>query len=232
MVLDQQTGERKVPRRSITPSLDDNLRVAKIIALLEKEHPDAKIALNHSNPLELLVATILSAQCTDERVNAVTKSLFKKYRRAEDYAKADLKELEREIRPTGFYRNKAKNIRACGKMLVEEFGSQVPKTMEEILELPGVARKTANVVLSNAYGIVEGIAVDTHVRRLAQRVGLTKNDDPVKIEQDLMNLVPRDKWMRFTDLLIFHGRRICTARKPKCEECVLNKLCPSAFTFG
>jgi endonuclease-3 len=221
-----------VPRRPITPDLDDNLRVAKIIALLEKEYPDAKIALNHSNPLELLVATILSAQCTDERVNAVTKSLFKKYRRAEDYAKADLKELEREIRPTGFYRNKAKNIRACGKMLVEEFGSQVPKTMKEILELPGVARKTANVVLSNAYGIVEGIAVDTHVRRLAQRLGLTKNDDPVKIEQDLMNLVPRDKWMRFTDLLIFHGRRICTARKPKCEECVLNKLCPSAFTFG
>jgi endonuclease-3 len=206
--------------------------VAKIIALLEKEHPDAKIALNHSNPLELLVATILSAQCTDERVNVVTRSLFKKYRRAGDYAKADLKELEREIRPTGFYRNKAKNIRACGKMLVEEFGSQVPKTMEEILELPGVARKTANVVLSNAYGIVEGIAVDTHVRRLAQRLGLTKNDDPVKIEQDLMNLVPRDKWMRFTDLLIFHGRRICIAKKPKCEECVLNKLCPSAFTFG
>ncbi|MGD0027937.1 MAG: endonuclease III [Candidatus Bathyarchaeia archaeon] len=221
-----------MPRRPITPDLDDNLRVAKIIALLEKEHPDAKIALNHSNPLELLVATILSAQCTDERVNVVTKSLFKKYRRAEDYAKADLKELEREIRPTGFYRNKAKNIRACGKMLVEEFGSQVPKTMEEILELPGVARKTANVVLSNAYGIVEGIAVDTHVRRLAQRLGLTKNDDPVRIERDLMNLVPRDKWMRFTDLLIFHGRRICTAKKPKCKECVLNKLCPSAFTFG
>lgn len=221
-----------MPRRPITPDLDDNTRVAKIIALLEKEHPDAKIALNHSNPLELLVATILSAQCTDERVNVVTRSLFKKYRRAGDYAKADLKELEREIRPTGFYRNKAKNIRACGKMLVEEFGSQVPKTMEEILELPGVARKTANVVLSNAYGIVEGIAIDTHVRRLAQRLGLTKNDDPVKIEQDLMNLVPRDKWMRFTDLLIFHGRRICIAKKPKCEECVLNKLCPSAFTFG
>ena len=221
-----------MPRRPITPDLDDNLRVAKIIALLEKEHPDAKIALNHSNPLELLVATILSAQCTDERVNVVTRSLFKKYRRAGNYAKADLKELEREIRPTGFYRNKAKNIRACGKMLVEEFGSQVPKTMEEILELPGVARKTANVVLSNAYGIVEGIAVDTHVRGLAQRLGLTKNDDPVKIEQDLMNLVPRDKWMRFTDLLIFHGRRICIAKKPKCEECVLNKLCPSAFTFG
>jgi endonuclease-3 len=221
-----------MPRRPITPDLDDNSRVAKIIALLEKEHPDAKIALDHGNPLELLVATILSAQCTDERVNMVTKSLFKKYRRAEDYAKAYLKELEREIKPTGFYRNKAKNIRACGKMLVEKFDSQVPKTMEEILELPGVARKTANIVLSNAYGIVEGIAVDTHVRRLTQRLGLTKNDDPVKIEQDLMNLVPRDKWMRFTDLLIFHGRRICTAKKPKCEECVLNRLCPSAFTFG
>jgi endonuclease-3 len=221
-----------MPRRPITPDLEDNSRVAKITALLEKEHPDAKIALDHSNPLELLVATILSAQCTDERVNVVTKSLFKKYRRAEDYAKADLKELEQEIKPTGFYRNKAKNIRACGKMLVEKFGSQVPKTMEEILELPGVARKTANIVLSNAYGIVEGIAVDTHVRRLAQRLGLTKNGDPVKIEQDLMNLVPREKWMRFTDLLIFHGRRICTAKKPKCEECVVNKLCPSAFTFG
>ena len=212
--------------------LNNKTRVLKTISLLEKEFPDAKIVLNYTNPLELLVATILSAQCTDERVNQVTKSLFKKYRRAEDYANADLKEHQGEIRPTGFYRNKAKNIRACGKMLVEEFGSQVPKTMEEILELPGVARKTANVVLSNAYGIVEGIAVDTHVRRLAQRLGLTKNDDPVKIEQDLMNLVPRDKWMRFTDLLIFHGRRICTAKKPKCEECVLNKLCPSAFTFG
>lgn len=219
-------------KKPLAHDFDDKTQVAKIIALLEKEHPDAKIALDHSNPLELLVATILSAQCTDERVNIVTKSLFKKYKRAEDYANADLKDLENEIRSTGFYRNKAKNIKSCGKMLVERFDSQVPKTMEEILELPGVARKTANVVLSNAYGIVEGIAVDTHVRRLALKLGLTNNDDPVKIELDLVNMVPRDKWMKFTDLLIFHGRRICTAKKPKCEACVLNKLCPSAFTFN
>ncbi|HXX87517.1 MAG TPA: endonuclease III [Candidatus Acidoferrum sp.] len=219
-------------KKHVTSDIDDKTRVTKIIALLEKEHPDAKIALVYSNPLELLVATILSAQCTDERVNIVTKSLFKKYKRAEDYAEADLEELENEIRSTGFYHNKAKNIKAAGEMLVEKFDSQIPKTMDEILELPGVARKTANIVLSNVYGIVEGIAVDTHVRRLAQRLGLTENDDPVKIEQDLMNMVSKDKWMRLTDLLIFHGRRICTAKKPKCEECVLNKLCPSAFTFN
>jgi endonuclease-3 len=204
----------------------------KIIGLLEKEHPDAKIALNYANPLELLVATILSAQCTDERVNIVTKTLFKKYRRAEDYANADLGELEQDIKSTGFYRSKARNTEKCCQMLVEKFRSQVPKTMEGILELPGVARKTANVVLSNAYGVVEGIAVDTHVRRLAKRLGFTANEDPVKIEQDLMKLVPKNKWMRFTDLLIFHGRRVCTAKKPKCEACIVNKLCPSAFTFG
>jgi endonuclease-3 len=161
----------------------------------------------------------------------VTKSLFKKYRRPEDYADADLKQLERDIKPTGFYRNKAKNLKACGRMLVEKFSSNVPRTMEEMLELPGVARKTANIVLSNAYGVVEGIAVDTHVRRLAKRLGLTDNEDQNWIEQDLMKIVPRDKWMRFTDLMIFHGRRICTAKKPKCAECVVNKFCPSAFTF-
>jgi endonuclease-3 len=205
--------------------------MTKIIELLEKEHPDARIALNFNSPLELLVATILSAQCTDERVNIVTKALFKKYRRAEDYANADVKELEHEIRSTGFYRNKARNIKKCCQMLVERFESQVPKTMEEILELPGVARKTANIVLSNAYGVVEGIAVDTNVRRLAQRLGFTANKDPTKIEKDLMKLCPRDKWVRVTDLLIFHGRRICVAKKPKCDACVDNKLCPSAFTF-
>ncbi len=219
-------------RRPGLLNLDDKTRVVKIIALLEKEHPDAKIVLVHSNPLELLVATILSAQTTDERVNMVTKLLFKKYNRAEDYAEADLKELEQDVKSTGFYRNKAKNIKASGKMLVEKFDSKVPRTMEEILELPGVARKTANIVLSNAYEVVEGIAVDTHVRRLAQRLGLTKNDNPVKIEQDLMSIVPRGKWMRFTDLLIAHGRRICTAKKPNCEACVVNVLCPSAFNFG
>jgi len=209
--------------------LDNNIRVLKIIELLEKEHPDAKIALNYTTPLELLIATILSAQCTDKRVNIVTKSLFKKYQKPEDYAKADLKELEEDIKPTGFYRNKAKNIKKCCQILVEKFGSQVPKTMEEMLELPGVARKTANIVLANAYGIVEGIAVDTHVRRLSKRLGLTKEEDANKIERDLMKIVPKDKWMRFTDLLIFHGRRICIAKKPKCDTCVINKLCPSAF---
>ena len=212
--------------------LDPKNRTLKVIELLEKEHPDAKIALHYANPLELLVATILSAQCTDERVNKVTQALLKKYTKAEDYAHADLAELEQDIKSTGFYRNKAKNIKKCCQLLVEKHNSQVPRTMQELLELPGVARKTANIVLSNAYGVVEGVAVDTHVRRLAQRLGLTESDDPTRIEADLMNLVPRDKWMRITDLLIFHGRRICIARKPKCDACVLNKICPSAFTFG
>jgi len=206
-------------------------RVLRIIGLLENEFPDAKIALNYTNALELLVATILSAQCTDERVNVVTDSLFKKYKKAEDYAKADLAELEMEIRSTGFYRNKAKNIKNAGIMLVQRFNSHVPETMEEILELPGVAGKTANIVLQNAYDVVEGIAVDTHVRRVAARLGLTLNEDPGKIEQDLIAIVPREKWMRITDLLIFLGRRVCTAKKPACERCVLSKLCPSAFTF-
>jgi endonuclease-3 len=212
--------------------LDSKTRVLRVVELLEKEHPDAKIALHYTNSLELLVATILSAQCTDERVNMVTKALFKKYTKVEDYANADLKALGQDIRSTGFYRNKAKNIKKCCQLLVEKYNSQVPRKMEELLELPGVARKTANIVLSNAYGIIEGVAVDTHVRRLAQRLGLTESDDPAKIEADLMNIVPRDKWMRLTDLLIFHGRRICVARNPKCDACVLNKICPSAFTFG
>jgi endonuclease-3 len=172
-------------------SLNVNTKILTVIELLEKAHTDAKIALNYTNPLELLVATILSAQCTDERVNAVTKSLFKKYKKPEDYAKADLKELEQDIRPTGFYKNKAKNIKKCCQILVERLNSQVPKTMEEILELPGVARKTANIVLANAYGIVEGIAVDTHVRRVFRRLGLTVKEDPNKIEKDLMKIVPK-----------------------------------------
>jgi endonuclease-3 len=207
-------------------------RVLKIIKLLEREHSDAKVALHYANSLELLVATMLSAQTTDETVNNVTKKLFQKYKSAEDYASSSLEELEQDIRSTGFYRNKAKNLKNCAQLLVEKFGSHVPRTMEELLECPGVARKTANIVLANAFGVVEGIAVDTHVRRLASRLGLTTNKDPNKIEQDLMKLVPKDNWMRFTDLLIFHGRRICIARKPKCGVCVLNKICPSAFTFG
>jgi len=206
--------------------------VLKIIDLLEEVHPDAKIALRFSNPLELLVATMLSAQCTDEKVNEVTKELFKKYRTAEDYTKIDLETLEKDIKPTGFYRNKAKNLKKACQMLVDKFDSEVPKTMRELMSLPGVARKTANIVLSNAYGIIEGIAVDTHVLRLAKRLGLTENKNRDKIERDLMEIVPKEKWLRFTDLMVFHGRRICTAKKPKCSQCILNKICPSASTFG
>lgn len=211
--------------------LDKRTRASEVTRLLERIHPDAKIALHYSNPLELLVATMLSAQCTDERVNKVTESLFKKYRTAEDYARADLKELEQDIKPTGFYRNKAKNIKKSCEILVERFNSQVPRTMEEMMTLPGVARKTANIVLQNAYGIVEGIAVDTHVRRVAARLGLTEHDDPEKIEKDLMDSVLRESWMEFTDLMIFHGRRVCVAKKPRCVMCILNLICPSAFTF-
>jgi endonuclease-3 len=209
--------------------LDKMTRVLKIIELLEKDYPKAKTALHYTSPLEILVATMLSAQCTDKRVNIVTKSLFKKYRIAEDYANADLAELEEAVRSTGFYKNKAKNIKNAGRMLVEKFNSQVPRTMDELLELPGVARKTANIVLSNAYGIIEGIAVDTHVRRLSKRLGLTENKNPDKIEADLMLIVPKSHWKRITDLLIFHGRNVCIARKPKCNLCSLNKMCPSAF---
>lgn len=215
--------------KSVDPELSK--RVIKIIELLEKEHSDAKIALTYKNPLELLVATILSAQCTDKRVNIVTKTLFKKYKKPKDYANADLEELIEDIKSTGFYRNKARNIKKCCKILVEKFNSQVPKTIEEMIELPGVARKTANIVLSNAYDVVEGIAVDTHVRRLAGRLGFSEHKDPNKIEVDLLQIVPKTHWKRITDLLIFHGRGICTARKPKCGICVLNQLCPSAFTF-
>ncbi len=208
---------------------DKKERVEKIIELLEKEYPDAKTALHYRNPLEILVATILSAQATDKQVNVVTKSLFKKYRTAEDYADADLSELEQDIRSTGFYRNKAKHLKNAAKLLVEKYDGKVPQSMDELVELQGVARKTANIVLSNAYGIVVGVAVDTHVKRLSQRLGLTKNRNPDKIEKDLMEIVPKSQWERITNLLIFHGRNVCTARKPNCKECTLNKLCPSAF---
>jgi len=216
---------------SRTAEEDRRARASTIIGLLEKEYPQAKIALRYSNPVELLVATILSAQCTDERVNRVTETVFKKYRKAGDFAKADLGELELDIKPTGFFRNKAKNIKQTSQILVDKFNSQVPKTMEELMQLPGVARKTANIVLQNGYGIIEGIAVDTHVRRVSKRLGLTENEDPNKIEQDMMGIIPKDKWMRITDLLIFLGRKVCVAKKPKCAVCVLNKICPSAFTF-
>ena len=211
--------------------LEPEERAAEILRLLEKTYPEAAIALRYSNPLELLISTILSAQATDEQINKITPRLFEKYKTPEDYANANLEELQQDIRSSGFYRNKAKNIRNCCKMLVEKYHSQVPRTMEELVELPGVARKTANIVLTNAFGVVEGIAVDTHVRRLAQRLGLSDTDDPVKIELNLMKILPKENWERISDLLIFHGRRVCYARKPNCVSCVLNKICPCAFAF-
>ena len=205
--------------------------IDKILTSLKKQYPNAKIALNFNNPLEILVATVLSAQCTDARVNMVTKSLFKKYRKVQDYAKANLKTFEQEIRSTGFYRNKAKNIISAAQKIVKDFGSKLPDSMDKLLQLPGVARKTANIVLFNGFGKVEGIAVDTHVRRLSQRLGLTKNQDPEKIEQDLMKLLDRKEWGKFSYLLIDHGRKICDAKKPECLECILQKLCPSKRSF-
>ena len=203
---------------------EDSKRVKDIIKILTKVIPDTTIALKFSSPLELLIATILSAQCTDVRVNEVTDTLFKKYRSAKDYAQADLSELEQDIRPTGFYRNKAKSIQKCCQELVGRFESEVPKTLEEMVTLPGVGRKTANVILGNAFGI-PGIVVDTHVHRVSQRIGLTKKDDPVKIEFDLMEIVPKEEWTHFSNLLIWHGRRTCVARKPLCDSCVIRKLC-------
>ena len=204
-------------------------RTQDIIKLLKRAHPDAKCALNHSNAFELLIATILSAQCTDERVNKVTADLFRKYRKPEDYLKVRDTELQQDIKTTGFFRNKTKSIQGACKVLIEEFGGEVPRTMEELLRVPGAARKTSNVVLGVAYGIAEGIVVDTHVSRLSQRLRLTREKDPVKIEKDLMELVPKKDWIIFSHLLIFHGRRVCKARRPLCEECVVEKLCPSSM---
>ena len=204
-------------------------QIRAITAELWRLYPDAKCSLDFSNPLELLVATQLSAQCTDERVNLVTHDLFQKYRSAEDYATVSKEELEKDIRSTGFYRNKAKNIRAACQLLLTNYNGEVPRTMADLLKLPGVARKTANVVLGNAFGIIEGFVVDTHIGRLARRFGWTNNEDPVKVEQDLMRLVPRQDWLDLSHLLIFHGRAICQARKPLCERCSVSKLCPSAF---
>lgn len=199
-------------------------RVKEIIRILSKEIPDSRIALKFSNPLELLIATILSAQCTDVKVNQVTADLFKMYRSSKDYAEANLAKLEDEIRPTGFYRNKAKSIQKCCQELVKRFGGNVPRTLEELVTLPGVGRKTANVILGNTFGI-PGIVVDTHVSRVSQRIGLTKNDDPVKIEFDLMDIVPKEEWTHFSNLLVWHGRKTCVARKPLCEICPIRKWC-------
>ena len=203
-------------------------RTRKIIARLKKAYPDAKCSLNHSNPLELLIATILSAQCTDERVNIVTADLFRKYRCCADYLRVPTSELQNDVRTTGFFRNKTKSIQGACKVLSEEYGDRVPDSMEALLKLPGVARKTANVVLGNAYGIASGVVVDTHVSRLSQRLGLTSNKAPEKIERDLVEVVPKKDWIDFSHLLIYHGRRVCRARKPLCEKCVVENYCPSS----
>lgn len=203
-------------------------RLKGILQRLKRAYPHARCALEHTNPLELLVATILSAQCTDERVNRVTRGLFRRYRTARDYARADLRTLEGEIRSTGFYRSKARHILGAAKVLDEKHDGRVPSTMEELLELPGVARKTANVVLGTAFGRAEGIVVDTHVRRVARRLALTHEEDPVRIERDLMAQVPREEWISFSHRLIWHGRLRCAARNPRCGDCPVAPYCPSA----
>jgi endonuclease-3 len=210
------------PTRKQSPA---SQRAETINRLLAQVYPHPSTALRHDNPLQLLIATILSAQCTDERVNQVTPGLFARYRTAEDFAQADLSELEALIRPTGYYRNKARLIRECCTQLVERFAGQVPRTLEELVTLPGIGRKTANVVLGDAFG-VPGITVDTHVKRLSQRLGLTRHTDPVKIEQDLMKLLPPANWTAFSHRLILHGRNVCRARKPQCDACILQQVCP------
>jgi endonuclease III len=205
----------------------DPKRVAAILAKLDDAYPNATCELKHESPFQLLVSTILSAQCTDVRVNQVTESLFKKYTSPEAFAYATPSELEKEIRPTGFFRNKTKSIMGASKAIVEQFGGQVPRTMDEILTLPGVARKTGNVVLGTAYGLASGVVVDTHVLRLSRRLDLTRDEEPKKVEQDLMKIIPKEKWISFSHQLIWHGRRVCVARKPKCAGCNLETLCYS-----
>jgi endonuclease III len=211
-------------RKKVAPKKE---RIRPIIDRLVAEHADAKIALTYSNPLELLISVMLSAQTTDVNVNRVTEKLFAKYKRPEDYLAVPVAELERDIFATGFYRQKTKSLRGAMQRIIEVYGGQVPENFDELLKLPGVARKTANVV-SAELGNPQGIVVDTHVRRLSQRLGLTRQEDPVKIERDLVRLVPRPDWGRFPHLLIWHGRRVCDARRPRCEDCVLNDLCPSS----
>jgi len=223
-----KAGRKKVAKRKPVRMLaTDPKRVAAILEKLEEAYPDAKCELRHENAFQLLVATILSAQCTDKRVNQVIQELFKKYPSPEAFAYANPSELENDIRPTGFFRNKTKSIIGASKGVVERFGGQVPRSMEEILTLPGVARKTGNVVLGTAYGISSGVVVDTHVQRLSNRLDLTHNEDPKKIEQDLMALLPQEKWILFSHQLIWHGRRVCAARKPNCAVCNLEPLCSS-----
>jgi endonuclease III len=217
-----------VPATTLSRDAPIEERAPEIIRRLSEAYPDAKVALRFSNPLECLVATILSAQCTDEKVNEVTATLFQKYRTAEDYLRVPEDELKADIKPTGFFNQKATAIREGCRRIVEVYGGEVPGTMEDLITLRGVARKTANIVLGNAFGIVEGIAVDTHVKRVATRLGFTTQKDPDKIEQDLMRLIPRERWFDFTYVLIDHGRKICQAKKPKCTECPVEPLCPSS----
>jgi endonuclease-3 len=216
-----------MPKRESIEEL--KARTRDIIRRLKRSYPDAKCSLNHSNPFELLVATILSAQCTDERVNIVTADLFRKYTKPEDYLKVSPRELEKDIQSTGFFRNKTKSIQGTSKVLTESYDGQVPHTMDELLELPGVARKTANVVLGNAFGIKAGVVVDTHVTRLSHRLALTEEKTAEKIERDLIEIVPRKDWVIFPHLMIWHGRKICKARNPLCAECVVEKQCPSSY---
>ena len=233
----KKTRKKKVrpsarkPAKTAKPALarrgTDPKRVAAILAKLDEAYPVATCELKHENAFQLLISTILSAQCTDARVNQVTQTLYKKYPDAEAFAHANPSELEQEIRPTGFFRNKTKSIMGASKGIIENFGGQVPRTMEDILTLPGVARKTANVVLGTAYGIASGVVVDTHVIRLSRRLDLTKHEDPKKIEEDLMRVIPKEKWIQFSHQLIWHGRRVCVARKPRCIDCNLESLCYS-----
>jgi endonuclease-3 len=218
---------KKTVRRSRTAPKANHLRVARIIQGLEAAYPDARCALDHANPLQLLIATILSAQSTDKMVNTITPALFRKYRTAKEFADADTAELESMIHSSGFFRNKAKSIKAATRLIAEKHGGNVPSTMEELLELPGVARKTANVVLGVAFGKAEGVVVDTHVQRLSRRLDLSKETRPENIEEDLMRIVPRDKWIEFAHLLIHHGRAKCSALRPKCAACTIENLCYS-----
>jgi endonuclease-3 len=222
-----KTASKSSKTRRSTPDPTNPKRVAAILQKLDEAYPDATCELKHANPFELLISTILSAQCTDVRVNLVTETLYKKYPNPEAFAYANPSELEQEIRPTGFFRNKTKSVMGASKAVVEKFGGEVPRAMEEILTLPGVARKTGNVVLGTAFGIASGVVVDTHVQRISNRLELTKNQDPKKIEQDLMRAIPQSKWIQFSHQLIWHGRRVCIARKPRCTICNLERICNS-----
>ena len=225
MPASAKRAKKKPGRKTFPPAAE---RIGAIVRLLGRSYPEAKCSLDHADPLELLVATILSAQCTDARVNLVTRDLFKKYRTAGDYAAANPAIFEQEIRSTGFFRNKTRSVLGMAGALVEQFDGKVPDSMDELTSLPGVGRKTANVVLGNAFGKDEGIVVDTHVARISKLLGLTRQTDPVKIERDLMRIVPKQRWTLFPHLLIHHGRAVCVARKPRCEACAISHLCPSS----